>query len=132
MPLRSSLLAALAMALFLGSAFAADKEDAPAKEKGAKKKAEKQAKPAYDYPPQLPDGKSVVTDESPEFLTPVGPLQSGVTIAKTAPKVDFAYYPGQDYPGKPWSVWGDGCTSGEKYYSAIGDHHSPRGSPRIF
>lgn len=92
----------------------------------------KPAKPAYTYPPQLPEGKLVVTDQSPEFLVKAADLLEGVSIAKTPPIVDFAYYPGQDYPGKPWSVWGDGCTVGEKYYSAIGDHHSPRGSPRIF
>jgi hypothetical protein len=36
--------------------------------------------------------------------------------------VEFLFYPGQDYPGKPWSNWGDSLAVHGKYYSAIGDH----------
>jgi hypothetical protein len=32
------------------------------------------------------------------------------------------FYPGQDYPGRPWSNWGQSVVAGGKYYSAIGDH----------
>lgn len=74
----------------------------------------------------------MVTDTSPAFLQPTAPLREGVAIARTAPAVDFLYYPGQDHPGKPWSVWGDGCTIGTKYYSAIGDHHSPKGTAQVY
>ena len=56
------------------------------------------------YPPKLPDGQAVVTDQ-------VG----GVSV-------DFMYYPGQRYAGKPWSNWGDGLAVDGKYYSSIGDH----------
>lgn len=92
----------------------------------------KAAKPMLPYPPSLPEGQTIVTDQSDDFLKPVSPLLDGVAIAQTAPRIDFMYYPGQDYAGKPWSTWGDGCVAGTKYYSAIGDHHSPRGTARVF
>jgi hypothetical protein len=84
------------------------------------------------YPPSLPGGKPVVTDTSEAFLKPPAPLREGVSIAKTPPAVDFMVYPEQDHPGKPWSVWGDGCAVGSKYYSAIGDHHSPKGTALVY
>lgn len=74
------------------------------------------------YPPTLPGGKAMVSDASPDFLKPPPSLKEGVTVAKTPPTIDFTYYPGQDYPGKPWSNWGDGLAVNGKYYSAIGDH----------
>ncbi len=92
----------------------------------------KRAAPPLPYPPTLPEGKESVTHSTPEFLKPISPLREGVEIAKTPPTVDFLYYPGQDHPGKPWSVWGDGCASGDKYYSAIGDHLSPKGTAQVY
>lgn len=74
------------------------------------------------YPPRLPDGKQIVSDRSDEFLQPPTTLKDDVAIAKTPPTVEFLYYPGQDYPGKPWSNWGDSLVANGKYYSAIGDH----------
>ncbi|MEO8499219.1 MAG: hypothetical protein ABI614_29490, partial [Planctomycetota bacterium] len=74
------------------------------------------------YPPSLPDGQYVVTDQSDDFLKPPATIKESVAIAKTPPTVDFLFYPGQDYPGKPWSNWGDSLAVGGKYYSAIGDH----------
>ena len=75
------------------------------------------------YPPTLPNNAALVTDTSPDFLTPPDTLKPGVALAKTPPTIDFAFYPGQTYPGKPWSNWGDGVTSPDgRYYSAIGDH----------
>jgi hypothetical protein len=82
--------------------------------------AQKQAEPTY--PPQLPGGKPIVTDRSDQFLDPPETLKKDVAIAKTPPTVEFIYYPGQDYPGKPWSNWGDSLVANGKYYSAIGDH----------
>jgi len=79
------------------------------------------------FPPKLPDGKDVVTDTSEAFLKPGSTLKSGVEIAKTAPAIDFMYFPGQDYAGKPWSNWGDSIAAGGKYYASIGDHLSPAG-----
>ncbi|HUG93111.1 MAG TPA: CRTAC1 family protein, partial [Planctomycetaceae bacterium] len=74
------------------------------------------------FPPTLPGGKRAVTDASEQFLTPPPTLKSDVAIAETPPTVDFLYYPGQAYPGQPWSNWGDGIAVNGKYYSAIGDH----------
>lgn len=90
----------------------------------AQAKARRPAAPKVEvsYPPMLPDGKQVVTDTSEAFLKPAETLREGVAIAKTPPTVDFLYYPGQNYEGKPWSNWGDGLAAKGKYYSAIGDH----------
>ena len=86
----------------------------------------------HPYPPVLPGGAAYVTDRSPAFLRPAGPLRPGVEIARTAPTVDFMYYPGQDYPGRPWSVWGDGSAAGNRFYSTIGDQIGPRGRARVY
>ena len=45
------------------------------------------------YPPTLPGGVSVVSDTSPAFLEPTASLREGVEVARTAPTVDFLYYP---------------------------------------
>lgn len=84
------------------------------------------------YPPKLPGGKTVVSDKSAEFLKPPANLKQGVQIAKTPPKVEFQYFPGQTYPGKPWSNWGDGTFANGKYFTAIGDHYAVggRGNPK--
>jgi hypothetical protein len=74
------------------------------------------------YPPKLPGDQTIVTDTSPDFLKPPATLKEGVTVAKTPPTIDFMFYPGQDYPGAPWSNWGDSLAVNGKYYSAIGDH----------
>lgn len=81
-----------------------------------------QADREVTFPPALPGGQSVATDQSPKFLEPSETLKKDVAVAKTPPTVDFLYYPGQDYPGEPWSVWGDGTFADRKYVSAIGDH----------
>ena len=90
--------------------------------------------PAQDAfgPPRLPDGRTFVTDRSPDFLEPVAPLAPGITIATSPPTIDFLYYPEQTYPGNPWSVWGDGVAVADRYYSAIGDHIGPAGSAFLF
>jgi hypothetical protein len=84
------------------------------------------------YPPSLPGGKKVVTDTSADFLKPPANLKSGVKIAKTPPTVDFAYFPGQDYAGNPWSNWGDSLAVGDKYYASIGDHLAPAGNAFVY
>ncbi len=86
---------------------------------------QKRKKPAaveVTYPPKLPAGKTHVTDTSDDFLKPPETLKEGIAIAETPPSVDFLFYPGQNYPGKPWSNWGDSLAVQGKYYSAIGDH----------
>lgn len=74
------------------------------------------------YPPQLPGGKTLVSDTSNKFLKRSETIKDDVNIAKAPPTVDFMFYPGQNYPGKPWSNWGDSTVANGKYYSAIGDH----------
>lgn len=76
------------------------------------------------YPPTLPNGQTLVTDTSPKFLERPDSLREGVAIAKAPPTIDFVFYPGQNYPGKPWSNWGDGSVANGKFYSAIGDHYA--------
>lgn len=73
----------------------------------------------------------------PSFLVkPAGAnIQDGVQIAKTAPTIDFAYFPGQDHIApthNPWSDWGDGSTAGTKYYTSIGDHGAPHGDAQCY
>lgn len=84
------------------------------------------------YPPELPGGKEFVEDMSDAFLKKPTDLAADVEIAKTAPTIDFLYYPEQTYPGNPWSVWGDALAVGGKYYSAIGDHIGPHGNAFVF
>ena len=85
---------------------------------------------AQTFPPTLPDGKTVVTDASEDFLKPPSSLKEGVAVAKTPPTIDFQYFPGQDYPGKPWSCWGDSVFANGKYYCSIGDHHAVNGKDK--
>jgi hypothetical protein len=84
------------------------------------------------YPPVLPGGKDVVTDTSPAFLKAPPDLRAGITVARTPPAIDFMFYPGQDHPGGPWTVWGKGSVVDGVYYSAIGDHLGPRGTAKIY
>lgn len=84
------------------------------------------------YPPTLPGGKTVVTDQSDDFLKAPETLKDGVKMAKTAPTVDFAWFPGQDYAGKPWSNWGDSLAVGDKYYASVGDHLAPAGNAFVY
>lgn len=93
--------------------------DQPAHAQAGKKRP---SGPAVTFPPVLPDGKRVLTEKSDDFLKPTATLKEGVVIAKTAPTVDFLYYPGQDYAGNPWSNWGDSIAVNGKYYASIGDH----------
>jgi hypothetical protein len=83
------------------------------------------------YPPRLPGGKAILTATSDELLRPPPSLKD-VTVASKAPIVDFLYYPGQTYPGNPWSNWGDGVATEAKYYSAIGDHKGPDGNAFVY
>lgn len=106
----------------------AEARQAAAAKQAAAKPAAKPAAPRLlredevPYPPELPGGKLMVSDTSPDFLKATTDLKEGVTIAKAVPTVDFMYYPNQSYPGKPWSNWGDSVAVGGKYYSAFGDH----------
>jgi hypothetical protein len=89
-------------------------------------------KPELTYPPALPDGKDVVTDTSEAFLKAPPTLRKGVAVARTAPTIDFLFYPGQTYAGNPWSNWGDSLAVGGKYYASIGDHRAPAGNAFVY
>jgi len=84
------------------------------------------------FPPSLPGGQEVMTDTSDEFLKPPATLRPDVAVAKTPPTVDFLFYPGQTYPGNPWSNWGDSVAANGKYYASIGDHLAPAGNAFVF
>ena len=84
----------------------------------------KEKTPEAPLPPTLPEGKTSATDTSELFLKAPPGLKEGVAVAKAVPTVDFSYPPGQDYHGKPWSVWGDGLAANGKYYLSFGDHHA--------
>ena len=78
------------------------------------------------YPPKLPGGKPHVSHRKSAFLKPGPNLRPGVRIAKTPPKIDFMFYPNQDYPGNPWSFRAVGTARGDKYYSALRPSRPPR------
>ncbi len=84
------------------------------------------------WPPMLPDGKSSATASSPALLKGPGKLAEGVRVARTAPTVDFHYYPGQTYAGKLWSAWGNNLAVGDRCWSAIGDHDAPQGNAFLY
>jgi hypothetical protein len=84
------------------------------------------------YPPKLPDGKKMVTATGPKLLEPGPNLREGVAVAETPPKVDFLYYPGQNYPGNPWSFRAVGLFVDGKYISALCDHLAPKGTAKLF
>jgi len=84
------------------------------------------------FPPSLPGGQEVMTDTSDEFLRPPATLRPDVAVAKTPPTIDFLFYPGQRYPGNPWSNWGDSVAANGKYYASIGDHLAPAGNAFVF
>lgn len=125
--LRTIGVALAAVALLLAADVVANAQPA---QKHGKKKGAKAAE--VTYPPALPDEKEVVTDTSDAFLKPPATLREGVAVAKTAPTVDFLYYPGQTYPGKPWSNWGDSLAANGKYYASIGDHLAPQGNAFVY
>jgi len=93
---------------------------------------DKKAKAALTFPPKLPDVKKVLSDTSKAFLEAPTTIDKDVAVAKTAPAVDFLYYPGQTYEGKPWSNWGDSLAVDGKYYASIGDHLAPQGNAFVY
>jgi hypothetical protein len=134
----TALFAVTCSAAFAAPAAKDAKKPAPAKAAKAKAAKAKAAKPKappppeVTYPPKLPDGKTVVTDTSDAFLKPADTLRDGVSIAKTPPTIDFLYYPGQTYAGRPWSNWGDSIAANGKYYASIGDHLAPAGNAYVY
>lgn len=88
--------------------------------------------PAVEYPPRLPGGASSATMSGGGLLQAPKTLRDGVVMASSPPVVEFLYFPEQDYPGNPWSNWGDSLCVGGKYYASIGDHRAPAGNARVF
>jgi len=84
------------------------------------------------YPPELPAGENVISAKSEQFLKGTGTLLPGVAVATNPPTIDALYFPGQTYPGKPWSAWGDSLAANGKYYASIGDHLAPGGNAFVF
>jgi hypothetical protein len=103
-----------------------------AQEKKAQRPKRAAAAPSLSFPPELPGGQETVTDTSDAFLKPADTLRPGIAVAHTPPTIDFAYFPGQTYEGKPWSNWGDSTATAGKYYTAIGDHLAPAGNACVF
>src|SRR5215475_2398522 len=110
--------------------FLPDCEPAAGQDKKEKKK--KKTDPAITLPPKLPDGQTVLTVTSDDFLKAPSTIAKDVLIAKTAPTVDFLYYPCQTYEAKIWSNWGDGLAVNGKYYSSVGDHDAPKGNAYVY
>jgi hypothetical protein len=84
------------------------------------------------FPPSLPGGRQIVVDESTELLKRPEALRESVLVARTPPSIEFQYFPGQTYPGRPWSAWGDSLAVGGKYYASLGDHLAPQGTGRVY
>lgn len=124
---RRAVLATLGTAAFAALSTAHGQERAKGKPKKPKATA-----PVILFPPELPGGQTLVSDTSDDFLRPPETLRAGVAIAKAPPTIDFAYFPGQTYEGKPWSNWGDSTAVAGKYYTAIGDHLAPAGNAFVF
>ena len=106
---------ALVLSALIGSA-------ALGQQQAAKAPKNSEAASPLAYPPVLPGGQEKATVNAADLLKPAMTLRAGVAVAKTPPAIDLMYFPGQDYPGKPWSVWGDSVVAGGKYYASIGDH----------
>lgn len=94
--------------------------------------AQRAARQAIDFPPVLPNGQTIVVDQSPAMLQRPATLREEVLVAQVPPVIEFGFYPGQEYPGNPWSNWGDGTVYRGKYYSAIGDHLGPSGNAYVY
>ncbi len=88
--------------------------------------------PEQTFPPALPGGQTILSITTDAFLRKGESIRADVDVAKTAPTIDFMYYPGQNYLGKPWSNWGDGLAVHGKYYSAVGDHLAPEGHAFVY
>ncbi|MCA9114661.1 MAG: hypothetical protein KDA79_06210 [Planctomycetaceae bacterium] len=72
---------------------------------------------------QLPD--------SPSLLK--APAGANVAVAKTAPKIEFAYFPGQWEGARLWSCWGDSLRAASgKFYASVGDHDAPHGTAYVY
>jgi len=91
------------------------------------------ARGELSYPPKLSGDKPVAREQSAKMLeAPTDTILEGVRIARTAPVIDVMFFPGQNYPGRPWSDWGDALYAEGCFFAGIGDHLSPRGSAMVY
>ena len=110
----------------------AKKKQRAAKQAKAKREKGEKGKLVLTFPPVLPQDLRVATEKSDDFLIRASSITADVTVAHTAPTIDFLFYPGQTYEGNPWSNWGQGTFAAGKYYSAIGDHLAPQGNAFVY
>ena len=64
-----------------------------------------------------------------------GPSADLITLSdgSAGPPVRGVVYPRPDYPGNPWSQWGQGVVLPDgRVLSAIGDHHGPDGNSFLY
>ncbi|MGH8913251.1 MAG: hypothetical protein ACRDZM_01900, partial [Acidimicrobiia bacterium] len=72
----------------------------------------------------LPAGAPFIVGESVQ-MTDLGEA-NGVTV-------EGAIYPRPDYPGDPWSQWGQGWALADgRFYSGLGDHQGPDGNSYLY
>lgn len=124
----AALLASLVLYVFLPDIEPVAGQDAKQDTKEKKKKKGDD----LEFPPKLPGGQDILTVTSDEFLKAPATIDKDVVIAKTAPTIDFLYYPCQTYKAKIWSNWGDGLAVNGKYYSSLGDHDAPKGNAFVY
>ncbi len=122
----------VAIGFFCSSVFFAAAQEAKKPTNEELAAARQRARYPLSYPPRLPDGQTVVSEETASFLEPGPNLRDGVVIAKTPPRVDFAFFPEQNYPGNPWSNRADGFVLGDKYFTSDNDHLAPRGTAHLW
>src|SRR5436190_754815 len=120
------------LAAFVLYCFIPDADPAQGHEQDKKEKKKKKKDDGLEFPPKLPDGKEVWTVTTDDFIKAPATIDKDVLIAKTAPTVDFIYYPCQTYRAKIWSNWGDGLAVNGKYYSSVGDHNGPQGNAFVY
>lgn len=122
----------LSFLLFAGVVCSSATAQEPGSQPARKARAAPPKAVVVPYPPTLPDQRPLLSITTDEFIARPESLQPDVVMAKQAPQVDFLYYPGQTYEGRPWSNWGNSTFANGRYYSAIGDHLAPQGNAFVY
>jgi hypothetical protein len=79
-----------------------------------------------------PQAKLERLPASPLLLQPPQGLSGDFAIAREAPEIDFAIFPGQWEGAKLWSSWGDSLFAADgKFYASLGDHDAPHGTAYV-
>jgi sugar lactone lactonase YvrE len=75
----------------------------------------------------------VTLPPSPQLLRAPAALQGQVRVAATAPRIDFAVFPGQSEQARLWSSWGEAVFASDgKFYASLGDHDAPHGAAYVY